>query len=67
MMTQASLPRATRRGASVRTAVTLAGVALASFGAIVAEYAGSPQVGMGVLGEALVVFLLVAMTRRGRR
>jgi hypothetical protein len=67
MMTHASLPRASRRGTSVRTAVALAGVALASFGAIIAEYAGLPQVGMGVLGEALVVFLLVAMTRRIRR
>ena len=67
MMTQASLPRVSQRGTSARTAVALAGVALASFGAIIAEYSGWPQVGMGVLGEALVVFLLVAMTRRVRR
>jgi len=67
MMTQASLLRVSRRGTSVCTAVALTGVALASFGAIIAEYAGSPQVGMGVLGEALVVFLLVALTRRVRR
>ena len=67
MMTQASSPRVSLRGTSVRTAVALAGVALASFGAIIAEYAGSPQVGIGVLGEALVVLLLVAMTRRVRR
>jgi hypothetical protein len=67
MMTQASLPRVSRRGTSVRAAVALAVVALASFGAIIAEYSGSLQVGMGVLGEALVAFLLVAMTRRVRR
>ena len=66
-MTEANSTRTSQRAASVRTAVTLAGVALASFGAIIAEYSGSPQVGMGVLGLALVAFLLVAMTRNVRR
>ena len=66
-MMEAKSNRASQRAASIRTAVGLAVVALASFGAIIAEYSGSPQVGMGVLGLALLAFLLVAMTRRVRR
>ena len=65
-MMEANSTQASQRAASIRTAVGLAVVALATFGAIIAEYSGSPQVGMGVLGEALVAFLLVAMTRRVR-
>ena len=66
-MTEAKSNRASQRAASIRTAVALTVVALASFGAIIAEYSGSPRVGIGVLGLALVAFLLVAMTRKVRR
>jgi len=67
-MTQANSTRASQRAASVRTAVVLAVVALASFGGIIlAQYSGSPKVGLGVLGLAFVGFLLAAMTRRPRR
>jgi hypothetical protein len=55
------------RTASIRSALVLAVAALASFGGIIlAEYSGSPQVGIGVLGLIFVAFLLVAMTRKGR-
>ena len=67
-MTQANSTRASQRAASVRTAVVLAVVALVSFGGIIlAQYSGSPKVGLGMLGLAFVGFLLAAMTRRGRR
>ena len=67
-MTQANSTRASQRVASVRTAVVLAVVALVSFGGIIlAQYSGSPKVGLGMLGLAFVGFLLAAMTRRGRR
>ncbi len=67
-MTQANSTRASQRAASVRTAVVLAVVALASFGGIIlAQYSGSPKLGLGMLGLAFVGFLLAAMTRRGRR
>jgi len=57
-----------QRAAGVRTALVLAVVALASFGGIIlAQYSGSPRVGLGILGLAFVGFLLAAMTRRGRR
>jgi len=65
-MTQSSSTHASRRTTSLRTAFILALVALASFGGIIlAEYSGSQQVGIGVLGLALIAFLLVAMTRPG--
>jgi hypothetical protein len=67
-MTEANPTRASQRAASVRTAVVLAVVALASFGGIMlAQYSGSPRVGLGILGLAFVGFLLAAMTRRVRR
>ena len=67
-MTQANSTREPQRAASVRTAVVLAVVALASFGGIIlAQYSGSPKLGLGMLGLAFVGFLLAAMTRRGRR
>jgi hypothetical protein len=67
-MTQANSTRASQRATSVRTAVVLAVVALASFGGIIhAQYSGSPKLGLGMLGLAFVGFLLAAMTRRGRR
>jgi hypothetical protein len=67
-MMEANSTRASQRAASTRTAVGLAVVALALFGGIIlAQNSGSPEVGIGVLGLALVAFLLVAMTRRVRR
>ena len=67
-MTQANSTREPQRAASVRTAVVLAVVALASFGGIIlAQYSGSPKLGLGMLGLAFVGFLLAAMTRRVRR
>jgi hypothetical protein len=67
-MKQANSTLALQRAAGVRTALVLAVVALASFGGIIlAQYSGSPKVGLGILGLAFVGFLLAAMTRRGRR
>ena len=67
-MMEAKSTRTSQRAASIRTAVGLAAIALASFGAIIiAEYSGSSQLGIGVFGLALVAFLLVAMTRKVRR
>ena len=67
-MMEAKSNRTSQRAASIRTAVGLAVVALASFGGIIlAQYSGSPKVGLGILGLAFVGFLLAAMTRRGRR
>jgi hypothetical protein len=67
-MTQSSSTHVSRRTTGIRTALVLAMVALASFGGIIlAEYSGSQQVGVGVIGLALIAFLLVAMTRPGRK
>jgi len=67
-MKQANSTLALRRAAGVRTALVLAVVALSSFGGIIlAQYSGSPKVGLGMLGLAFVGFLLAAMTRRGHR
>ena len=67
-MRQANSTVTLQRAAGVRTALVLAVVALASFGGIIlAQYSGSPKVGLGILGLAFVGFLLAAMTRRGRR
>ena len=67
-MRQASSTVTSRRAADVRTALVLAVVALASFGGIIlAQYSGSSKVGLGILGLAVVGFLLAAMTHRGRR
>jgi hypothetical protein len=64
---EANSTRPSQRAAGVRTALVLAVVALGSFGAISAVYSVSPRLGIGVLGLALVAFLLVAMTRRVSR
>ncbi len=48
------------RRANRRTALTLASIAVVFFGGIIAsQYSGSASVGMGVLGLAIVGFLLV--------
>lgn len=65
---EANSTRTSQRAAGVRTALVLAVVAMASFGGIIlAQYSGSSEVGLGILGLAFVGFLLAAMTRRGRR
>jgi membrane associated rhomboid family serine protease len=57
-----------RRGASVRTALTLASIALVFFGGIIyAQYSGEPTVGMSVLGFGVFGFLLVAIGRNLRK
>jgi membrane associated rhomboid family serine protease len=57
-----------RRGASVRTALTLASIALVFFGGIIyAQYSGEPAVGMSVLGFAIFGFLLVTIGRNLRK
>ena len=67
-MTEAKSPLALQRAAGVRSALALAVAALASFGGVIlAQYSGSPKVGLGAFGLVLVGFLLAAMIRRGRR
>jgi MYXO-CTERM domain-containing protein len=67
-MKQANPTRALERAADVRTALLLALVALGAFtGIIFTQYSESSQVGLGVLGLALVGFVLATMTRRRRR
>ena len=65
-------PRASPPGAgraNLRTALILLSIALVFFGGIiVSQYAGGNAVGMGVLGLAIIGFLLVMVGRnlRGR-
>ena len=67
-MKQATSRSISRRGTSVRAAVVLAVVALTFFGgAMLAQYSGSPQIAIGMVGLALVAFLLVAMTRKASK
>ena len=57
-----------QRAANVRTAASLAAIALVFFvGIIVAEAVGGPLVAMGVIGSAVFLFLLVAIGRNLRR
>jgi len=56
------------RRANRRTALTLASIAVVFFGGIIAsQYSGSASVGMGVLGLAIVGFLVAAIGRGVRR
>jgi hypothetical protein len=65
-MTEANSTRAAQRAASVRTALTLAVVALVSFsGIILAQRFGPSMIGLGALGVAVVGFPLAAMMGRG--
>jgi len=57
-----------RRGANVRTALILLSIAAVFFGGIIAtQYAGGNAVGMGVLGLAIIGFLLVTLGRNLRK
>jgi hypothetical protein len=60
--------RDARRAASRRTALVLASIAAVFFaGIILAQYSGSPSVGIGVLGFAILGFLVVAIGRNIRK
>ena len=57
-----------QRTSSRRTAWVLASIALVFFvGVILAQYAGSPSVGIAVLGFAILGFLIVAIGRNVRK
>jgi hypothetical protein len=69
----AAVPRsgdeaAARRGANLRTALILLSIALVFFGGIiVTQYNGGNAAGIGVLGLAIIGFLLVTLGRRFRK
>ena len=66
-MTETNSTRASQGAASVRTALTLAGVALVFFiGIILAQGFGPSLIGLGALGVAIVGFPLAAIIGRGR-
>ncbi len=61
-------PAPAQRGANVRTALILLSIAVVFFGGvIVVRYAGGASAGIGVLGLAIIGFLLVAVLRDVRR
>jgi len=56
------------RSSNLRTAVILLSIALTFFvGVIAAKWMGTPQVSIGVLGSAVLLFLLVAIGRNLRK
>jgi hypothetical protein len=56
-----------RRGANVRTALILLSIAVVFFGGIIAsQYTGGNVVGIGVLGLAIIGFLLITVGRKLR-
>jgi hypothetical protein len=60
--------RDSQRTASRRTAWVLASIAVVFFvGVILAQYAGSPGVGIAVLGFAILGFLIMAIGRNIRK
>ena len=60
--------RDSQRTASRRTAWVLASVAMVCFvGVILAQYAGSPSVGIAILGLAILGFLIVAIGSNVRK
>ena len=60
--------RDSQRTANRRTAWVLASIAVVFFaGVILAQYAGSPSVGIAVLGFAILGFLIVAIGRNVRK
>ena len=60
--------RDAQRAASRRTAWVLASVAMVFFvGVILAQYAGSPSVGIAILGLAILGFLIVAIGSNVRK
>jgi hypothetical protein len=68
MHSAAEQPDSPKRRANLRTALTLASIAVVFFGGVIAaQYSGSVSVGMGVLGLAIVGFLVAAIGRGVRR
>lgn len=60
--------RDSQRSTMRRTAWVLASIAVVFFaGVILAQYAGSPSVGIAVLGFAILGFLIVAIGRNVRK
>ena len=58
---------ANRRATNVRTALILLSIAAVFFGGIIAsQYTGGNAVGIGVLGFAIIGFLLVTVGRKVR-
>jgi hypothetical protein len=61
-------PAPAQRGANMRTALILLSIAAVFFGGvIVAQLFGWSTMGIGVLGLAIIGFLLVAILRNVRR
>jgi hypothetical protein len=61
-------PDSPKRRANLRTALTLASIAVVLFGGIIAaQYSGSVSVGIGVLGLASAGFLIAAIGRGERK
>jgi len=59
--------RNAQRGANLRTALILLSIAAVFFGGIIAsQYTGGNAVGIGVLGFAIIGFLLVTIGRKLR-
>lgn len=59
---------ARRKAANVRTALVLASIAVVFFfGVIVSRYLGSPIASIGVIGGAVLLFLVVAIGRHLRK
>ena len=56
------------KSANVRTALVLASIALVFFAGIIAtKWMGGPTIGIGVMGVAVLVFLVFAIGRNLRR
>jgi hypothetical protein len=56
------------RAANVRTALVFASIALVFFGGIIAtKWMGGPTIGIGVMGVAVLVFLVFAIGRNMRK
>jgi hypothetical protein len=66
--TRRERPVPAQRVANMRTALILLSIAVVLFGGvIVIQYSGGSTTGIGVLGLAIVGFLLVAILRNVRR
>jgi hypothetical protein len=64
----ATTDRRAQRGANVRTALILLSIAVVFFGGVIlAQYWGGSTAGIGVLGLAIIGFLLVAIVRNVRK
>jgi len=67
-MSKPDEPKTAQRDANLRTALILSSIAAVFFGGIIAsQYTGGNAVGIGVLGFAIIGFLLVTVGRKLRR